>query len=148
MRCICRLLFLQRKISSLYLKFGNGQVKLIYLTPERLTNDWFISFLYNLNISLFVIDEAHCVSHWGHDFRPEYQRLSTLAKLFPKVPRLALTATADYYTKTDILHFAAERRGSFSTSLIELIFIMLPKKKIMAKSSCLIMYLEINLIQE
>lgn len=98
-------------------KIRNGQVKLIYLTPERLTNDWFISFLYNLNISLFAIDEAHCVSHWGHDFRPEYQRLSTLAKLFPKVPRLALTATADYYTKTDILHFLQLKDAAvFSTS--------------------------------
>jgi ATP-dependent DNA helicase RecQ len=98
-------------------KIRAGQVKLIYLTPERLTNDWFISFLQNLKISLFAIDEAHCVSHWGHDFRPEYQRLSSLAKLFPKVPRLALTATADYYTKIDILHFLQLKDATiFSTS--------------------------------
>ena len=99
------------------LKVRAGQVKLIYLTPERLTNDWFISFLQNLKISLFAIDEAHCVSHWGHDFRPEYQRLNSLAKLFPKVPRLALTATADYYTKIDILHFLQLKDATvFSTS--------------------------------
>ena len=98
-------------------KIRAGQVKLIYLTPERLTNDWFISFLQNLKISLFAIDEAHCVSHWGHDFRPEYQRLNTLAKLFPKVPRLALTATADYYTKIDILHFLQLKEAAiFATS--------------------------------
>ncbi len=98
-------------------KIRAGQVKLIYLTPERLTNDWFISFLQNLKISLFAIDEAHCVSHWGHDFRPEYQRLNSLAKLFPKVPRLALTATADYYTKIDILHFLQLKEAAiFATS--------------------------------
>lgn len=98
-------------------KIRNGQVKLIYLTPERLTNDWFINFLQNLKISLFAIDEAHCVSHWGHDFRPEYQRLNSLAKLFPKVPRLALTATADYYTKIDILHFLQLKEAAiFATS--------------------------------
>lgn len=98
-------------------KIRAGQVKLIYLTPERLTNDWFISFLQNLKVSLFAIDEAHCVSHWGHDFRPEYQRLNSLAKLFPKVPRLALTATADYYTKIDILHFLQLKDAKiFSTS--------------------------------
>ncbi|TXI98916.1 MAG: DNA helicase RecQ [Neisseriales bacterium] len=103
----------QRSLS----KVRAGQVKLIYLTPERLTNDWFISFLQNLKISLFAIDEAHCVSHWGHDFRPEYQRLNTLAKLFPKVPRLALTATADYYTKIDILHFLQLKEAAiFATS--------------------------------
>ncbi len=98
-------------------KIRNEQVKLIYLTPERLTNDWFINFLQNLKISLFAIDEAHCVSHWGHDFRPEYQRLNSLAKLFPKVPRLALTATADYYTKIDILHFLQLKEAAiFATS--------------------------------
>lgn len=82
-----------------------GRVKLVYITPEKLLSEWFLGFLKELKISLFAIDEAHCVSHWGHDFRPEYQRLTILAKIFPQVPRIALTATADYYTKVDILHF-------------------------------------------
>lgn len=86
-------------------KIRNGLVKLVYVTPEKLVSEWFLSFLSRIKISLFAIDEAHCVSHWGHDFRPEYRRLEVLAKFFPKTPRLALTATADYYTKTDILHY-------------------------------------------
>ncbi|MBX9866182.1 MAG: DNA helicase RecQ [Burkholderiales bacterium] len=86
-------------------KIRNGLVKLVYVTPEKLVSEWFLSFLSRIKISLFAIDEAHCVSHWGHDFRPEYRRLEILAKIFPKTPRLALTATADYYTKTDILHY-------------------------------------------
>jgi ATP-dependent DNA helicase RecQ len=86
-------------------KIRNGLVKLVYVTPEKLVSEWFLSFLSRIKISLFAIDEAHCVSHWGHDFRPEYRRLEILAKFFPKTPRLALTATADYYTKTDILHY-------------------------------------------
>ncbi len=86
-------------------KIKRGQVKLVYITPEKLVSEWFINFLRRIRVALFAIDEAHCVSHWGHDFRPEYQRLSLLGKFFPKVPRLALTATADYYTRIDILHF-------------------------------------------
>ena len=82
-----------------------GDVKVLYLTPERLCSQWFTQFLHSIKISLFAIDEAHCVSHWGHDFRPEYQRLDVLAKIFPRVPRLALTATADHYTKIDIQHY-------------------------------------------
>ena len=83
----------------------NGKVKLVYITPEKLISEWFLSFLGRVKVSLFAIDEAHCISHWGHDFRQEYRRLELLAKFFPKTPRLALTATADYYTKTDILHY-------------------------------------------
>lgn len=86
-------------------KIVDGRVKLVYITPEKLCSNWFLSFLSSIRVSLFAIDEAHCVSHWGHDFRPEYQKLSILKKCFPNVPRLALTATADYYTKVDIVHF-------------------------------------------
>lgn len=92
------------------------KVKLVYVTPERLCSEWFLQLLQKITISLFAIDEAHCVSHWGHDFRPEYQKLSILAKLFPLVPRIALTATADHYTKTDILHYLHLKEAALFTS--------------------------------
>ncbi|KPW80981.1 ATP-dependent DNA helicase RecQ, partial [Pseudomonas syringae pv. cerasicola] len=75
-----------------------GEVKMLYLAPERLVQPRMLSFLQNVQIALFAIDEAHCVSQWGHDFRPEYLQLGQLAELFPDVPRIALTATADKRT--------------------------------------------------
>jgi ATP-dependent DNA helicase RecQ len=91
----------QRNLSQIH----NQQVKLLYVTPERATSSSFTHFLHNIKISLFAIDEAHCVSHWGHDFRPEYQKLHTLVRTFAHVPRIALTATADHFTRIDILHY-------------------------------------------
>ncbi|MBK9542161.1 MAG: DNA helicase RecQ [Bacteroidetes bacterium] len=82
-------------------KLNTGKLKLLYLAPERITN--FLPFLQNLNIALFAIDEAHCISHWGHDFRPDYLSLSRLKEKFPQVPVIALTATADILTRKDIL---------------------------------------------
>jgi len=79
-----------------------GQVKLLYISPERLVGG-IMQMLQKTNISLIAIDEAHCISSWGHDFRPEYTRLGQLRELFPKVPIMALTATADKITKEDIL---------------------------------------------
>lgn len=79
-----------------------GQVKLLYISPERLIGG-VIQMLQRANISLIAIDEAHCISSWGHDFRPEYTQLGQLRELFPKVPIMALTATADKITKQDIL---------------------------------------------
>ena len=79
-----------------------GKVKLLYISPERLVNGM-MHLLQKTNVSLFAIDEAHCISSWGHDFRPEYTQLRLLRELFPSVPIMALTATADKITKQDIL---------------------------------------------
>jgi len=80
-----------------------GTLKLLYVAPERLLSDGFLERIKSLPISLFAIDEAHCVSQWGHDFRPEYAQLGMLREIFPDVPMIALTATADGQTRGDIL---------------------------------------------
>lgn len=80
----------------------NNKLDLLYIAPERLLNEYTLSLLERCQIALFAIDEAHCVSQWGHDFRPEYQRLSLLHQRFRNVPRIALTATADDVTRNEI----------------------------------------------
>src|ERR1700752_5437315 len=75
---------------------------MLYVAPERLLMPRCLSLLAQANIALFAIDEAHCVSQWGHDFRPEYIGLSVLAERFPEVPRIALTATADELSRKEI----------------------------------------------
>jgi ATP-dependent DNA helicase RecQ len=80
-----------------------GDIDLLYVAPERLLTPRCLSLLAQAQIALFAIDEAHCVSQWGHDFRPEYVGLSVLAERFPNVPRIALTATADALTRKEIV---------------------------------------------
>ncbi|OKH90024.1 ATP-dependent DNA helicase RecQ [Thalassospira sp. TSL5-1] len=89
-----------------------GDIDLLYVAPERFATDRFLNLLDRISISLFAIDEAHCVSQWGHDFRPEYRKLDLLPTRFPHVPRIALTATADAPTRKDIaenLHLTEAR---------------------------------------
>lgn len=81
----------------------NGQLDLLYVAPERLLTPRFLQLLERTPIALFAIDEAHCVSQWGHDFRPEYVQLSILHERFPDIPRIALTATADDPTRQEII---------------------------------------------
>jgi ATP-dependent DNA helicase RecQ len=81
-----------------------GELDLVYVAPERLMTPRCLELFEASNIALFAIDEAHCVSQWGHDFRPEYIKLSILHERFPQVPRIALTATADHMTRAEIAH--------------------------------------------
>src|SRR5712672_3395288 len=80
-----------------------GELDLLYIAPERLLTPRCLALLDRANIAFFAIDEAHCVSQWGPDFRPEYIGLSVLAERFPDVPRIALTATADDLTQKEII---------------------------------------------
>jgi ATP-dependent DNA helicase RecQ len=80
-----------------------GKLKLLYVSPEKMVSAGFVSVLRSLPVSLFAIDEAHCISSWGHDFRPEYAQMQFLKQQFPKIPVIALTATADRLTRKDII---------------------------------------------
>src|SRR5512146_217924 len=107
-----------REVSRLLLR---GELKLLYVAPERLVTEGFLSLLERLQqengIALFAIDEAHCVSQWGHDFRPEYRALTVLHERFPDVPRIALTATADAPTRREIVErLALEKASQFVSS--------------------------------
>jgi ATP-dependent DNA helicase RecQ len=89
----------RRVLSDLH----NHELDLLYIAPERLLSEAFLARLEEIEVALFAIDEAHCVSQWGHDFRPEYAKLGQLRQRFPSIPMIALTATADEQTRQDII---------------------------------------------
>jgi ATP-dependent DNA helicase RecQ len=98
-------------------QLANGELDLLYVAPERLFTPRFLSLLDHARIALFAIDEAHCVSQWGHDFRPEYRQLTLLHERWPQVPRIALTATADAPTRREIVErLALEDARQFVSS--------------------------------
>ena len=112
--------------SAVWRRIEAGELDLLYLSPEGLMQPAMLDRLVRQKISLIAIDEAHCVSQWGHDFRPEYRMLGRLAELFPQVPRLAVTATADARTREDIraelrLEGAAEFVASFARPELRLL---------------------------
>lgn len=92
-------------------RFENGKLDLLYVAPERLLTKTFLARLEKIKVALFAVDEAHCVSQWGHDFRPEYVRLGELREVMPDVPMIALTATADVHTREDIVKRLSMKRA-------------------------------------
>ena len=119
----------QREIAE---RINRGEIKMLYLAPERLVQPRMLAFLQRLDIALFAIDEAHCVSQWGHDFRPEYLQLGQLAELFPTVPRIALTATADIRTREEIvqrLHLHNAERFLSSFDRPNIFYRIVPKEQ-------------------
>ncbi|MGZ6039332.1 MAG: DNA helicase RecQ [Phenylobacterium sp.] len=104
---------------EIWRRIETGELDVLYVSPEGLMQPWMLERLSQVPLALIAIDEAHCVSQWGHDFRPDYRMLGRLADLFPKVPRLAVTATADARTREDIrgelrLEQSAEFVASFA----------------------------------
>lgn len=102
--------------AQIYSDLSEGRLKLLYIAPERLMKPSTMELLSRISISLFAVDEAHCISVWGHDFRPEYQELDCLKERFPNVPRLALTATADEQTRSEITTRLLDHPRSFIAS--------------------------------
>lgn len=116
--------------SSVYKGLHSGKIKLLYLSPERLAADGYLERLSSLPIALFAVDEAHCLSEWGHDFRPDYLILSSLRSMFPQVPIAAFTATATKKVQSDIIRILNLRdplivRASFNRR--ELFYEVQPK---------------------
>ncbi|NRA73924.1 MAG: RecQ family ATP-dependent DNA helicase [Rickettsiales bacterium] len=101
----------KNEVQTVVNKMNNKEIDLLYVAPERLVTEEFLTLLSSVSINLFAIDEAHCVSQWGHDFRPSYMGLTVLSDRFPNIPRIALTATADEITRQDILDKLDLRSG-------------------------------------
>ncbi|MFV0421429.1 DNA helicase RecQ [Oleidesulfovibrio sp.] len=119
----------QREVEARLL---SGMLDMVYVAPERLVQPSFMGLLERITPALFAIDEAHCVSQWGHDFRPEYTRLTVLHEKFPDVPRIALTATADGPTRRDIIeHLDLHDAKIFATGFDRpnISYTILPKDK-------------------
>ena len=98
--------------SAVWRQLGAGQLKLLYVSPERIETDLFLEFLPALKPCLIAIDEAHCISQWGYDFRPTYLEIATIRELFPSVPVLALTATATSIVIADIQEKLAMKKAN------------------------------------
>ncbi len=123
----------QKEIAEIFRRLRDHQVKLLYIAPERFAMPQFLDTLKNIPLSLFAIDEAHCISEWGHDFRPDYLSLSVIPTLFPQVPIAAFTATATHKVQQDIIRKIGLRtphsvRASFNRP--NLFYQVLPKSKI------------------
>lgn len=119
----------EKEAKQVLAKLHNAELDLLYVAPERLLSEAFLQRLADIKIGLFAIDEVHCVSQWGHDFRAEYLQLGTLRQHFPNVPFIALTATADKQTRQDIIqrlhlqkanvHIASFNRPNISYTILE-----------------------------
>ena len=108
-----------------------GKIKILYVAPERLAVSEFQHFLQQITVSLIAIDESHCISEWGHDFRPDYRNLKALRQIFPEVPVMALTATATQKVREDIIgQLSLEQAQIFISSFNRpnLSYAVLPKK--------------------
>lgn len=101
----------QSYIRQIKEQLKNNQIDILYVAPERLVMPEFMEFISSCKIALFAIDEAHCISQWGHNFRPDYAALSILQEKFPHIPRIALTATADEPTRRDIVEKLGLKNG-------------------------------------
>lgn len=105
------------EIIAIKSRIRRGDIKLLYVSPERLSNPRFLKFLSTIHVSLIAIDEAHCISQWGHDFRPEYMKLKELRTLFPEAGMIALTATATADVRQDIIyHLGLKTPSIFASS--------------------------------
>lgn len=126
----------REEIAEIIADTKNGTIKILYIAPERLSVPAFAELLHTLPISLFAIDEAHCISEWGHDFRPDYQNLTRLRSGFPNIPIIALTATATEKVRADIvkqLQLPAPHIFTSSFNRQNLSYEVLPKKESFSK---------------